>query len=253
MGSTAQNEYSNAAKTTGFWTNVNRPLVIGDILGRWPAFDLLAPQRGEVILDAGCGAGYMSRLYAAKRGAIVHGVDINPDMLAAARAGNEVDGLPIRYSLGDIAEVDLGVETYDAVACVAVIFHLTRSEVERFIRSAHRTLKPGGRLLLAYSSSSLMEAGAAQDLGWVRYDGPLAYDGPSTLWTEHYTNAAGQVFVSQVWGHQTADIQQRMFDAGFTSVLHQGSMVQHKDLDVVNVPMSFPTGYVAFERLLAFK
>lgn len=253
MSSTAQNEYSNAAKTTGFWTNPNRPLVMGDILGRWPAFDLLDPQRGELILDAGCGAGYMSRLYAAKRGANVHGMDINPDMLAAARAANEVDGLPIRYSLGDISEADLGDGIYDAVACVAVAFHLTRHEVERFIRSAYKALKPGGRLLLAYSSSTLMEAGASQDLGWARYDGPLAYDGQSALWTEHYANAAGQVFVSQVWGHQTKNIHEMMFDAGFTSVLHQGSMVQHKDLDVVNVPMSFPTGYVAFERLLAFK
>jgi trans-aconitate methyltransferase len=49
------------------------------------ALDLLDPQRGERILDVGCGEGTLTRKIV-ERGAIVLGIDNSPEMIAAARA-----------------------------------------------------------------------------------------------------------------------------------------------------------------------
>src|SRR5215468_10006105 len=49
-----------------------------------PVLELLAPARGERILDLGCGDGVLTEKIAAA-GAIVVAVDAGPDMVAAAR------------------------------------------------------------------------------------------------------------------------------------------------------------------------
>ena len=52
-------------KSAEFWTGKGDKLtVVGDFLGRLPAVQLLAPKKGEEILDAGCGAGFVSRMVA---------------------------------------------------------------------------------------------------------------------------------------------------------------------------------------------
>src|SRR5689334_23444644 len=55
------------------------------------ALDLLDPQRGERILDVGCGEGTLTRKII-ERGATVLGVDNSPEMIEVARA-NGVDAL----------------------------------------------------------------------------------------------------------------------------------------------------------------
>ena len=54
----------------------------------------LAPQAGERVLDLATGTGWTSRRVAAC-GARVVGVDIAADLIAAARARAETEGLPI--------------------------------------------------------------------------------------------------------------------------------------------------------------
>ena len=69
--------------------------------------DLLAPRRGERILDLGCGDGALTeRLVAA--GAVVQGVDLSPELVSVAL------GRGLSVALGDgqrLAEVG----AYDAV------------------------------------------------------------------------------------------------------------------------------------------
>src|SRR5690606_7325365 len=49
------------------------------------ALDLLEVQSGQVLVDIGCGTGTFV-IEAAKRGAIVHAVDVSEAMLACARS-----------------------------------------------------------------------------------------------------------------------------------------------------------------------
>ncbi|MGD0076678.1 MAG: methyltransferase domain-containing protein, partial [Candidatus Binataceae bacterium] len=84
-----------------------------------PLIDLLAPKRGERILDLGCGDGALTEKLAAT-GAIVVGVDGSGEMVAAARAR----GLDARVMDGQALEFD---HEFDAVLSNAAIHWMRRA------------------------------------------------------------------------------------------------------------------------------
>jgi ubiquinone/menaquinone biosynthesis C-methylase UbiE len=104
--------------------------------------DRLAPQAGERILDLGCGPGlHAARIAAA--GAHVVGIDIDPEMIALARARCP----ELRFEVGDAQEIPLD-GPFDAVYCNSVLHWI--KEPERVIASVHRVLRPGGRFLAEF-------------------------------------------------------------------------------------------------------
>jgi len=105
----------------------------------------LDPRRGERILDVATGTGWTSRLVA-RRGALVTGVDIASDLLAAASARAETEGLPISYRRGDAEALPFDDASFDAVvSTVGVMF---ASDQEAAARELARVVKPGGRLAI---------------------------------------------------------------------------------------------------------
>ncbi len=101
------------------------------------AFDLLAPQAGERVLDLGCGDGILTEKLRSA-GANVTGVDSSRPQIGAARAR----GLDARVS--DAAELEFNAE-FDAVFSNAAL-HWMR-EPDRVIAGVYRALKPGGRFV----------------------------------------------------------------------------------------------------------
>jgi trans-aconitate methyltransferase len=102
-----------------------------------PVVELLAPQRGERILDLGCGDGVLTaKLVAA--GAHVIAVDAAPDMIAAAKA----KGLDARVVPGQSLSFD---REFDAVFSNAAL-HWMRPQ-EAVLAGVARALKPGGRFV----------------------------------------------------------------------------------------------------------
>ena len=99
------------------------------------ALDLLDPQRGERILDVGCGEGTLTKKIV-ERGATVLGIDNSPEMVAAARA-NGVDAL-----LLDAADMQFFAE-FDAAFSNATLHWVL--EKEQAARAIFRALKAGGR------------------------------------------------------------------------------------------------------------
>ena len=73
------------------------------------------------VLDAGCGTGLFS-LALARRGLRVSGVDIAPQMVAAAAraAGDAGLGERTAFRVGDLEHIE---GRYDAVACLDVLIH----------------------------------------------------------------------------------------------------------------------------------
>jgi len=101
--------------------------------------DLLNPQPGERILDAGCGDGALTQQLAASS-ATVRGVDSSPAMVAAARArGLIVD----EASLTDLSYD----EDFDAVFSNAALHWIPLEAQPLALASIHRALRPGGRFV----------------------------------------------------------------------------------------------------------
>lgn len=105
----------------------------------------LAPQPGERVLDLATGTGWTSRLVA-RRGALVHGVDIADGLLASARARAAAEGLPIAYELGDAEALPFDDASFDAVISTFGVMFVSRPEAAA--AELARIVRPGGRVAL---------------------------------------------------------------------------------------------------------
>ena len=121
------------------------------LFGPWAAdlVALAAPQTGERVLDVACGTGVVARLAAPFVGptGTVAGLDLNPEMLAVARALPPPPGTRITWHEGNASAMPLADATFDVVLCQqGVQFFPDRAAA---LREMHRVLAPGGRLALS--------------------------------------------------------------------------------------------------------
>ena len=122
-----------------------------DLAGEARLVDAMLP-RGSRVLDAGCGTGRVGGHLAAAGHEVV-GVDLDPELIAAA----EADHPGPRWIVGDLAELDLparGIaEPFDGIVCAGNVMTFlapsTRQEVLRRLR-AH--LAPGGRAAIGFGA-----------------------------------------------------------------------------------------------------
>ena len=105
----------------------------------------LAPQSGERILDLATGTGWTSRRVAAF-GARVVGVDIAADLIAAAKASAEREGLAIEYRVGDAESLPFEDGEFDAVVSTCGIMFASRPEAAA--AELARVTRTGGRIAL---------------------------------------------------------------------------------------------------------
>jgi ubiquinone/menaquinone biosynthesis C-methylase UbiE len=113
---------------------------------------LLGPARlepGESVLDIGCGTGTLA--IAAKRrvgpSAVVHGIDVSPEMIARARRKAKKAGEAIAFEVAAAQSLPFPDARFDVVLSTVMLHHLPRAARQQAVREARRVLKPGGRLL----------------------------------------------------------------------------------------------------------
>ena len=106
---------------------------------------LLDLHAGTTLCELGCGSGWMTR-FAARHGVRAEGYDISPEMIEIAREQAEAEGLDVRFEAADMEGLDLG-RRFDACLLYDALHHSPRADL--VLATAHRALKPGGRLLLA--------------------------------------------------------------------------------------------------------
>ena len=106
---------------------------------------LLDLRPGMSLCELGCGPGWMSR-FAARHGLHAEGFDISPEMIEIARELAEQEGLEVAFEVADMEQLDLG-RRFDACLLYDALHHSPRPEL--VFATAHRALRPGGRLLLA--------------------------------------------------------------------------------------------------------
>lgn len=107
-------------------------------------------QRGDRVLDVGCGPGYFARMAAEAVGAegSVVGIDAAPEMTVhanrkASRLAN------CRFEPGTAEALAFDDGTFDVVVSSLTMHHLPDEDRLPAVREMRRVLRPGGTLLLA--------------------------------------------------------------------------------------------------------
>ena len=117
---------------------VGNPLSLGDI------------EKGQTVLDLGCGAG-LDRILAARRvgqSGTVIGIDMTPEMLVKAKRNTVSAGVStIEFHLAEADELPVEDETVDVVITNGV-FNLCLDK-PKVLAELNRILTPGGRLQMA--------------------------------------------------------------------------------------------------------
>ena len=108
-------------------------------------FKHLVPNRGSLILDAGCGTGIYSRRLA-KKGNYVIGVDASEEMLQIAKNKPGYEGPTIEYIKGDLHYLPFENNLFDSVICITALEFCR--DVFQVILELGRVLKPRGQLIL---------------------------------------------------------------------------------------------------------
>jgi arsenite methyltransferase len=107
----------------------------------------LAAAPGELIVDVGCGPGFLSaelRQEVGPAGSVV-GVDSSPAMLAlAARRCRGLGNVTLRQ--GDATSLPVADASFDAAVCVQVLEYV--ADTSAALRELYRALRPGGRVVV---------------------------------------------------------------------------------------------------------
>ena len=104
-------------------------------------------QRGERLLDIGCGWGGLAR-YAAKNYCVeVLGVTLSKNQKAYADEKNARAGLQGRVAVELKDYRDLGDESFDKIVSVGMFEHVGRAHLPEYFAQTYRLLKPGGLFL----------------------------------------------------------------------------------------------------------
>jgi SAM-dependent methyltransferase len=120
------------------------------LFGPWASHlaEAAGPQAGERVLDLACGTGIVARVVAGRLGAErnITAIDLNPNMLAVARAAAEREGLQVDWHEGRAEQLPFPDGAFDLVLCqFGLMFFADRPAA---LAEAHRVLAPGGRLFL---------------------------------------------------------------------------------------------------------
>lgn len=121
-------------------------------------FALLGDVSGQHILDAGCGQGYLCRLFA-KRGAAMTGIEPAETGFAYAQQREQAESLGIRYLQADLSVWSPTPEAFDIVVANMVLMDIP--DYLPALRNCVTALKQGGRLIFSLLHPCFEEFGSA--------------------------------------------------------------------------------------------
>lgn len=112
--------------------------------------ELLRGQRR--VLDAGCGAGRFLPILAGLRCG-VEGLDLSPGLIRNARA----DHPSFASHVGTLTDLPFASASFDGYFSWYSTIHSADPDLQDLLREAHRVLRPGGSILVAFQSGDGVE------------------------------------------------------------------------------------------------
>jgi ubiquinone/menaquinone biosynthesis C-methylase UbiE len=104
---------------------------------------------GHVILDAGCGNGYMAKEFSKLTGGLGKVYALDPDSASVDSLRAETVNTNIRAIVGDITQqTGLPASSLDLIYASTVIHGFSQSQMAGFVDEAKRLLKPNGTLAI---------------------------------------------------------------------------------------------------------
>lgn len=108
-------------------------------------FEIAGRLDGLRVLDVGSGDGAFAA-EAARRGAVVTGIDPDPVMLAVAAARARAMGVDLQLGDGRAEQLPFADGAFDLVFAITVLCFV--ADADAAVREMARVLRPGGRLVL---------------------------------------------------------------------------------------------------------
>ncbi len=107
----------------------------------------LPVQRGDRVIDVGCGSGAFLRRLAERKGVVGLGVDLDASAIATAQAAA---GEGVEFRVADVTKLEGAEGRYDLAICLGSTHAYGVGEVAfpRAIEALGRLVKPGGVVLL---------------------------------------------------------------------------------------------------------
>jgi 2-polyprenyl-3-methyl-5-hydroxy-6-metoxy-1,4-benzoquinol methylase len=103
-------------------------------------------QQGDVVVELGCGTGYMISLQLMRLGYLVYGLDTDERSIALGRELLRQEGYePNRLSVMDLSEFSLNP---DVIIASEVLEHVSSKDLVQILCAIRNKLKPGGLLLI---------------------------------------------------------------------------------------------------------
>jgi SAM-dependent methyltransferase len=118
---------------------------IGEFRRNEEVLDLYAPA-GKVVLDYGCGPGYLTKYLIEQGAAHVTGIDVSDGEIEQARERARTHGLEdrSRFLVADGHATEFADDSFDLIVGDAILHHL---DLRRALIEIRRILRPGGRAI----------------------------------------------------------------------------------------------------------
>ena len=117
---------------------------------------LLKPSKSDVILDIGCGNGYVLGMLAKQYGGLYIGIDSSKSIIKSARRRNRefVETGKITFIWQNAESMDFNEKSFDKIFTINTVYFW--EEPEKIMTQIHRVLKPKGLFInTLYSNETL--------------------------------------------------------------------------------------------------